>query len=239
MAVDYQDESVHVVTSSRGRIRMNIHFDYFKELAQFSHIWVLFIFHENTNDSTSHHAKVMPPRLGQRVGCLSTRSPHRPNPIGLSVCHIDRVNEKFIEISQLDMVHGTPVIDIKPYIPYDIIPCTIPLPMLALVENELHSLIVPSWIFDSDIVLRKVLFTDSAKHKLDTICAQQPLLFSENSSHAMRLIEQVLTQDIRGIHQGRGSVDGKRLYECRLDNVRLEFITDEDRIIVQNIFSCG
>lgn len=217
---------------------MNVHFDYYKELSQFSHVWVLFIFHENTNDNNSHHAKIMPPRLGQRVGCLSTRSPHRPNPIGLSVCHIDHVNERFIEISQLDMVHGTPVIDIKPYIPYDIIPCTISLPMLALVKDEIHTLQVPSWIFDSDIVLRKVMFTESAVQDLDTICSQQKLSFYENSNQAMRLIEQVLAQDIRGIHQGRGSVDEKRLYECRLDNLRLEFITDDDSIIVRSIRSC-
>ena len=226
------------MTSSRGRIRMNVHFDYFKELSQFSHVWVLFIFHENTNDSDSHHAKIMPPRLGQRVGCLSTRSPHRPNPIGLSVCHIDRVNEKFIEISQLDMVDGTPVIDIKPYIPYDIIPSSIPLPMLALVKDELHSLQVPSWIFDSDIVLRKVLFTDSVVHDLKAVCSEQNLLFYGNSYQAMRLIEQVLAQDIRGIHQGRGRVDKKCLYECRLDNLRLEFSTDEMSITVQSIHPC-
>ena len=227
------------MTSSRGRIRMQIHFDYFKELSQFSHIWVLFIFHENTNDSNASHAKILPPRLGQRVGCLSTRSPHRPNPIGLSVCQIDRITEKTIEISQLDMVHGTPVIDIKPYIPYDIIPSSIPLPMLTYAKNKYQSLKVPSWIFDSDIVLRVVTFTDSSMHELEEICSRKELMFYDNPEEIVQLIEQVLAQDIRGLHQGRGSSDENKIYECRLDNLRLEFITEERSITVQSIRTCG
>lgn len=106
-----------LVDAARGRIRFNksiVQYDYFKELEDFSHIWIIFVFHTNTNaDSGVVSAKIRPPRLGTRVGCLSTRSPHRPNNIGLSVCKIVQVCNDYIEISGLDMVNGTPVIDSK------------------------------------------------------------------------------------------------------------------------------
>lgn len=104
--------------AARAFIRFNkqsIQFQHYEELAQFSHIWVIFIFHENTNvKGKGLPAKIAPPRLGgSRVGCLSTRSPHRPNPIGLSVCEIVSVTENYIEIRGVDFVHGTPVLDSK------------------------------------------------------------------------------------------------------------------------------
>ncbi len=105
-----------LVPSARSRIRFNkklVQHDHFKELEQFSHVWVLFVFHNNTNaDSGKNVAKIKPPRLGgQKVGCLSTRSPHRPNNIGLSVCEVRGVGADYIELGGSDMVDGTPVID--------------------------------------------------------------------------------------------------------------------------------
>jgi len=99
-----------------------------KELSEFSHVWIIFVFHCNTNEGSvnasggTSSARVAPPRLGGRkVGTLSTRSPHRPNNIGLSVCRVLRVDDTKVEIelASLDLVDGTPVLDIKPYIPYD------------------------------------------------------------------------------------------------------------------------
>ncbi|XP_046403413.1 tRNA (adenine(37)-N6)-methyltransferase [Ischnura elegans] len=85
----------------------------------FSHMWILFYFHKN--ESTHCRAKVTPPRLnGSRVGLFGTRSPHRPSPIGLSLVKIDKVDGSSVYFSGVDMVDGTPVLDIKPYIPeYD------------------------------------------------------------------------------------------------------------------------
>lgn len=93
--------------------RQLIQHAHFAELAQFSHIWVIFSFHENTNDSGDQSkAKIRPPRLhGQSVGCLSTRSPHRPNAIGLSVCEVVEVTEAGITVRSIDMVDGTPILD--------------------------------------------------------------------------------------------------------------------------------
>ncbi|XP_074063788.1 tRNA (adenine(37)-N6)-methyltransferase isoform X2 [Macrotis lagotis] len=87
-------------------------------LEQFSHVWVLFVFHKNGHLSCK--AKVQPPRLnGTKTGIFSTRSPHRPNAIGLTLAKLDKV-EGAIYLSGIDMINGTPVLDIKPYIPdYD------------------------------------------------------------------------------------------------------------------------
>src|SRR5476649_1096589 len=81
-----------------------------KGLEEFSHAWVLFWFHENSN--LEYKAIVRPPRLGRKgVGALATRSPLRPNPVGLSLVKIDRVEGNRIYISGLDFIEGTPVLD--------------------------------------------------------------------------------------------------------------------------------
>ncbi|KAJ8000728.1 hypothetical protein DPEC_G00183360 [Dallia pectoralis] len=88
-------------------------------LENYSHVWVVFLFHKNGH--LSYKAKVMPPRLnGQKVGVFSTRSPHRPNALGLTLAKLDRVAGDTLHLSEVDMIAGTPVLDIKPYIPdYD------------------------------------------------------------------------------------------------------------------------
>ncbi|XP_051754507.1 tRNA (adenine(37)-N6)-methyltransferase isoform X2 [Ctenopharyngodon idella] len=69
----------------------------------------------------SYKAKVKPPRLnGQRVGVYSTRSPHRPNALGLTLAKLERITGNTLHLSGIDIIAGTPVLDIKPYIPdYD------------------------------------------------------------------------------------------------------------------------
>lgn len=94
-------------------------------LEDYSHLWIIYHFHRNTSHPK---AKVAPPRLsGQRIGVFATRSPHRPSPIGLSLVEIDRIDGATISFFGTDMIDGTPVLDIKPYIPlYDT-----PLPVTA------------------------------------------------------------------------------------------------------------
>ncbi|XP_069330565.1 tRNA (adenine(37)-N6)-methyltransferase isoform X2 [Eulemur rufifrons] len=84
-------------------------------LEQFSHVWILFVFHKNGHLSCK--AKVQPPRLnGAKTGVFSTRSPHRPNAIGLTLAKLEKVEGGAIYLSGIDMIHGTPILDIKPYI---------------------------------------------------------------------------------------------------------------------------
>ncbi|XP_016990520.1 tRNA (adenine(37)-N6)-methyltransferase isoform X1 [Drosophila rhopaloa] len=85
-------------------------------LGDFSHLWLIYHFHRN---NAHPKAKVAPPRLGgERVGVFSTRSPHRPCPIGLSLVEIEKIENATISFFGTDMVDGTPVLDIKPYIPH-------------------------------------------------------------------------------------------------------------------------
>lgn len=88
----------------------------------FSHLWLLFVFHETADKGWS--PMVRPPRLGgnTRKGVFATRATFRPNPIGLSVVKLDGVERKngklMLKISGIDLLDGTPIIDIKPYLPY-------------------------------------------------------------------------------------------------------------------------
>ncbi|XP_054277835.1 tRNA (adenine(37)-N6)-methyltransferase isoform X2 [Macrosteles quadrilineatus] len=112
----------NVNLSSQGKITLFNHVFTNPEhslegLDGFSHMWILFHFHKN--ESNHIRAKVAPPRLnGARIGVFGTRSPHRPCPIGLSLVHIDKIDGSSIFFSGVDMVDGTPVLDLKPYIPH-------------------------------------------------------------------------------------------------------------------------
>jgi tRNA-Thr(GGU) m(6)t(6)A37 methyltransferase TsaA len=96
-------------------------------LEQCSPIWLQFVFHQVSADSWK--VRVKPPRLGgnKTLGVFATRSPLRPNPIGLSVVRLEAIRHEggklWLELSGIDLLDGTPVLDIKPYVPYvDAIP---------------------------------------------------------------------------------------------------------------------
>lgn len=92
------------------------------ELEGFSHIWVVFVFHQALRENWK--ATVRPPRLGgnQRIGVFASRSPFRPNPIGLSAVSLERIEcnggHCQLQLRGADLLDGTPVLDIKPYVPY-------------------------------------------------------------------------------------------------------------------------
>ncbi|HDZ58362.1 MAG TPA: tRNA (N6-threonylcarbamoyladenosine(37)-N6)-methyltransferase TrmO [Pseudomonas xinjiangensis] len=83
-----------------------------------SHLWLLFVFHAAASGDA--HLRVRPPRLGgnRRIGVFASRATHRPNPIGQSVVKLDGIADGRLLISGLDILDGTPLLDIKPYVPY-------------------------------------------------------------------------------------------------------------------------
>lgn len=90
-------------------------------LQQVSHIWLLFVFHQAlAADDEAPRLRVRPPRLGgnEKLGVFATRSTHRPNSIGQSVVKLEKVEGTKLWVSGLDLLNGTPIIDIKPYVPY-------------------------------------------------------------------------------------------------------------------------
>ena len=103
---------------ARGRIELlpGRNFEHaLEELAGWEFIWVIFWFHLNPG----WRPKVLPPRsTSGRKGVFATRAPHRPNPLGLSVVRLERIDGLTLHISDVDMMDGTPVLDIKPYVPY-------------------------------------------------------------------------------------------------------------------------
>src|SRR5471030_3461821 len=96
--------------------------DAVRGLEAFSHIWVLFVFHQTL--AQGWRPTVRPPRLGgnARVGVFATRSTFRPNPLGMSLVELKGIRcqgqNVILELGSLDLVDGTPVVDIKPYLPF-------------------------------------------------------------------------------------------------------------------------
>ncbi|MBI3258976.1 MAG: tRNA (N6-threonylcarbamoyladenosine(37)-N6)-methyltransferase TrmO [Ignavibacteriae bacterium] len=86
-----------------------------QDLEGFDRIWLVSWFHRNS----TWKPKVLPPRSGRtKRGVFATRSPHRPNPIGLSVCTLQKINGLKLFVNDVDLLDGTPILDIKPYLPY-------------------------------------------------------------------------------------------------------------------------
>jgi tRNA-Thr(GGU) m(6)t(6)A37 methyltransferase TsaA len=85
-----------------------------EDLSTFRYIWILFWF----DRAEGWRPKVLPPRSEKRRGVFATRSPHRPNPIGMSLVELAGIDGLTLRIKGLDLLEGTPVLDLKPYIPY-------------------------------------------------------------------------------------------------------------------------
>lgn len=155
-----------------------------REIEGFSHLWILFVFHEH--GSRNWKPSIRPPRLGgaKKVGVLASRSPHRPNPIGLSAVKLDRVDWEAsggieLHISGVDILDQSPVLDIKPYLPYaDSIP-------------EATS----GWA-DEPIIRTPVEFTPQAERDIEE-------RIQRGYSNLRKLIEEMLSLDPRPAFQKR------------------------------------
>ncbi|CAN5950684.1 unnamed protein product [Sphagnum jensenii] len=97
--------------------------DALRHLEGFSHLWIVFLFHEHLEQTW--RPLITPPRVDApgKIGVFASRSPHRPNPIGLSAVKLEKIDFDAIggieiEVSGVDLLNGTPILDIKPYLPY-------------------------------------------------------------------------------------------------------------------------
>lgn len=113
-----------IVPSIKGRIEFTPEYgirEAFRGLEDFSHIWIIWQFSESANKKW--HPTVRPPRLGgnTRKGVFATRSPFRPSPIGLSCVKLERIEfingTAVLHVLGGDLMNGTPILDIKPYLP--------------------------------------------------------------------------------------------------------------------------
>ncbi|KAK3133385.1 hypothetical protein QOZ80_6AG0535870 [Eleusine coracana subsp. coracana] len=166
-------------------------------LASYSHCWILYVFHLNTDldkmwkdpARSKLKAKVRVPRLkGGKMGVLATRSPHRPNPIGLSVAKVEAVDGHSILLSGVDLVDGTPVVDIKPYLPY---------------SDSVKGAAVPDWLeVDGALAVESIHCTEHFIAALRNcwIHTQKQSLYA-SADDFQDLIKEVLSWDIRSLSQ--------------------------------------
>ncbi|XP_063630655.1 tRNA (adenine(37)-N6)-methyltransferase isoform X1 [Cydia splendana] len=193
-------------------------------LEEFSHMWIIFHFH--ATESSNVPAKVSPPRLGgERRGVFATRSPHRPCPIGLSLVKIQSIEGNRIYFFGVDMVNGTPVLDIKPYIPqYDYpVPVFGDTPMSSLVrpptEGTSDGLDVANLQLDDSYDSRSL----SPRHRQsnpigDTSPAAGPppstlpVSPSPDSPSSVDLLDGSLRSPIRRPDTERGAPDGQERF---------------------------
>jgi len=175
-------------------------------LENFTHLWLIYIFHQNTNINKESNiverrrntdnappfqgmrAKITPPRCPElKVGVFSCRSPHRPNPIGLSLAEIVSIDKEkgILTLKGLDLLDGTPVIDIKPYLP----------------QFECHPAAqVPEWVARSFEVPRmNVTWSDNALKKIEEL--QYDLHAFATKEALCQAISDTLTLDIRSPYQ--------------------------------------
>jgi tRNA-Thr(GGU) m(6)t(6)A37 methyltransferase TsaA len=112
------NEAIGIMTFAKS----DFYHEAFRGLEESSHLWLIFEFHHVNENNLN--GLVRPPRFEgkKKMGVYATRSPHRPNRIGLSVVKLENVeylaNEIKVTVSGVDLVDGTPVLDIKPYVPY-------------------------------------------------------------------------------------------------------------------------
>jgi tRNA (Thr-GGU) A37 N-methylase len=253
---------------ARGRIELspylsdNVAMDCVQELEHFSHVWIVFVFHLNTlpkNKTIS--PKIAPPALGgKKVGVLATRSPHRFNPLGITLARLDRIeiqdknnhnnNKKkkkqqqhdpdgtivrptksrvVLHLSGLDLVDGTPVLDIKPYVPhYD----SVIQHQGSSSKEEDQQVRLPPWVSEGLATRRSVTISQAARNDLQSILqpsqSQQqdkdtnksPLEFyghpmgespQEAMDHMLKCITEVLSMDVRSSWQTQGCVTSRTI----------------------------
>ncbi|MFN8791861.1 MAG: tRNA (N6-threonylcarbamoyladenosine(37)-N6)-methyltransferase TrmO [Bdellovibrionales bacterium] len=105
------------LSSQAGHIVFASGFDHktaLSGLEEMSHIWLIFVFHEAKSPAKP---LVRPPRApDQQIGVYATRSPYRPNSIGLTLAQVDRLEEGKLFLKSVDLLDGTPILDLKPYV---------------------------------------------------------------------------------------------------------------------------
>lgn len=167
-------------------------------LAEVSHLWLSFIFHQALPKENEVRLRVRPPRLGgnKKIGVFATRATHRPNPLGLSVVKLDGIKNGRLQISGIDLLDGTPIVDIKPYVPYaDSLPSAVN--AIASDAPELSKIEFEHWALHS-----------ATNHQQRL---QQPVI---------ALIEQMLAQDPKPAYQ---KPDPVRIYGVKVWDLEVQW----------------
>ena len=181
------------------------------DLQGFDRIWVLFVFDRNNH----WKPKVRPPvgGMNQRIGLFATRSPHRPNPIGMSAVELVKIEGRKVCIRNFDMLDGTPVLDIKPYIP----------------EADAFPEAKAGWRDAASWQTSEVVFSDKAEEQADFILANG----GPNLKNAAQV--QLATRELDPKRQ-RLSKQGEK-WCLAFRTWRFFFENNENRIFITEIAS--
>lgn len=183
--------------------------DAFVGIEQYSHLWVLWQFHHNKRQA-NFRPQVRPPRLGgnDKIGVFATRSMYRPSQLGLSVVALDKVemvdNQTILHITGADMADGTPIFDIKPYLPF--------------VDN------VSGAVGVDRPVTKTVIISEPAKAKLAD-CVSDGVLQPQD----MQMISDLIAQDPRPAYR---QTETDSVFAMRYGAVDVEFYMDEQGVLV-------
>lgn len=187
---------------------------------------IIFLFHKNGAASTK--AKVAPPRLnGAKVGVFSTRSPHRPNPVGLTLAKIESIEGDTLHLCGLDLLDETPIIDIKPYIPsYD----SPQEDCISSAESITPCVTNPAWTTLGVHQTLNVSFTESALQQIsqfspDAVTEDYRLRYLKTPEEAIQAVKDILREDPRSIYRKTKCQD--RLYFCIVDTMHVTSWFDE------------
>lgn len=194
-----------LVPSAWGRLKLRTELNLseaLEGLEGFSHVWLVFVFHQNMNKTVK--AKIHPPRLeGEKTGVFATRTPHRPNPIGLSAVKLERVEPGVLYLSGVDLLDGTPILDIKPYLP----------------SSDSITVATAGWTGEKPERTIEVEFLAEADVDLER-------LFKERAAQARRAIEELLQLDPRPVFY-RGTSERPNpytdVYGFRFDDVNVVY----------------
>ncbi len=181
-----------------------------EDLAGFERIWLIFWFHRNT----TWKPKVSPPRGNSRRGVFATRSPHRPNPIGLSLVRLLEVRGRTLRVADCDLLDGTPILDIKPYIPYvDAFPDA-----------------AAGWLAEIEEPRFHIVLAEEARPRLEW-------LEEEFDVNLYDVAERVLSADPRPHSYRRvREVEGGR-FELAIQSWRIVFTVEGDRVLLTDVTS--
>ncbi len=188
----------------------------FEGIEEFSHLWLLWQFHDNKNQENSKfRPQVRPPRLGgnQKIGVFATRSMYRPSPIGLSVVKLKEVKKVGktvrVYVTGSDLLDGTPIVDIKSYIHYSD----------AVMEAQ-------SGYAQEEPVRKYVVWSEQAELEREQLVQTKGL-----SEQVIRELAEVLSLDPRPAYQE----DPERIYGMHFADFNIKFIVNETSVLIVEI----
>lgn len=202
------------IIKNQGTIILNSRCNFeqaLEDLEGFERIWLIYGFHRNNQ----WKPKVLPPRGDKKRGVFATRSPHRPNFLGLTCVKLRSVKGLKLEIEEHDLLDGTPIFDIKPY----------------LIYADSYPTIKQGWVGELETQKKfSVVWSTKALEKTDYLKAHFEIDIQEN-------IHPRLQMNPFPTKSNRIRLVGENVYEIAYKSWRLSFNVDEDIVHIQDVSS--